>query len=160
VLVLAAPPAAGNFPGGVAAELPEVSDRVLPLALHLAAGIVTAVIGLELMPEALAASVPWVPIAAFVGGGALFMAWRSSSTPSSTATALTPSLGLLLALGQVPADAPEGLAAIAALRAAGIPRRTRVLMALGFAAPMLIGASLDCVALRQAPNRSPSPCWP
>ncbi|MGQ1797049.1 ZIP family metal transporter [Kocuria oceani] len=183
VLVLAAMPAAGNFLGGLAAEAVSISDKALSLALHLAAGIVTAVVGLELMPEALAASVPWVPITAFVGGGALFMgleklihsiqhrlgAGENSSGPLAiftgvsldlfsdgvmigTATVLNPSLGLLLALGQVPADVPEGFAAIATLRRAGIARRTRVLMALGFAAPILVGASLGYFALRQAPE--------
>lgn len=42
-------------------------------ALHLAAGIVMAMVGLELMPEVLGASPPWVPILAFVGDGASFM---------------------------------------------------------------------------------------
>ena len=73
VLALAARPAAGNFLGGIAAELFKVSERTLSLALHLAAGIVLAVVGLELMPEALRADAPWVPILAFVGGGAFFL---------------------------------------------------------------------------------------
>ena len=170
VLVLAALPAAGNFLGGLAGELVDVSERTLSLALHLAAGIVMAVVGLELMPEALAASSPWIPILAFVGGGAFFMgieqvigsvqrrlgAGEESSGPLAiftgvspdlfsdgvmigTATVLNPSLGLLLALGQVPADVPEGFAAIAILRQASIRRRTRILMALGFAAPSCSG---------------------
>ena len=67
-------------------------------------------------------------------------------------TVLNPSLGLLLALGQVPADVPEGFAAIATLRRAQIARRTRNLVALSFAAPILIGATLGYFALRQAPE--------
>ncbi len=43
------------------AEVFRVSGRALSLSLHLAAGIVLAVVGLELMPEALKASPPWVP---------------------------------------------------------------------------------------------------
>ena len=144
VLVLAALPAAGNFLGGLAAEMVDVSERTLSLALHLAAGIVIAVVGLELMPEALAASPPWIPILAFVGGGVFFMGIEriigsvqrrlgkgaeesgplaiftgvsldlfSDGVMIGTATVLNPSLGLLLALGQVPADVPEGFAAIA-----------------------------------------------
>ena len=62
VLALAALPAAGNFLGGLAAEVFKVSERALSLALHLAAGIVLAVVGLELMPEALTAQPPWVPV--------------------------------------------------------------------------------------------------
>lgn len=183
VLALAALPAAGNFLGGLAAELVDVSERALSLALDLAAGIVMAVVGLELMPEALGASPPWVPILAFVGGGAFFMgieraigsirrrlgAGEESSGPLAifsgvsldlfsdgvmigTATVLNPSLGLLLALGQVPADVPEGFAAIATLRRAQIARRTRILMALSFTAPILLGAALGYFALRQAPE--------
>ena len=144
VLVLAALPAAGNFLGGLAAEMVDVSERTLSLALHLAAGIIIAVVGLELMPEALAASSPWIPILAFVGGGVFFMGIEriigsvqrrlgkgaeesgplaiftgvsldlfSDGVMIGTATVLNPSLGLLLALGQVPADVPEGFAAIA-----------------------------------------------
>jgi ZIP family zinc transporter len=74
VLGLAALPALGNFAGGVLAEVFHVSARTLSLALHLAAGIVLAVVGLELMPEALEASLPWVPLLAFVTGGGLFIA--------------------------------------------------------------------------------------
>lgn len=183
VLVLAALPAAGNFLGGLTAELLTVSGRALSLSLHLAAGIVMAVVGLELMPEALTASDPWVPILAFIGGGALFVgiewligsirkrlgAGGEASGPLAiftgvsldlfsdgvmigTATVLNPSLGLLLAIGQVPADVPEGFAAIATLRRAGIRRRTRILMAAAFAAPILMGATLGYFALRQAPE--------
>lgn len=53
VLAFAALPAAGNLLGGLAAEFFHVSDKTLSKALHLAAGIVLAVVGLELMPEAL-----------------------------------------------------------------------------------------------------------
>ncbi|GGC14302.1 MULTISPECIES: hypothetical protein [Cellulomonadaceae] len=73
VLGLAALPALGNFAGGALAEFFRVSDRTLSLALHLAAGIVLAVVGLELMPEALAGSPAWVPMLAFVAGGAAFI---------------------------------------------------------------------------------------
>ena len=183
VLGLAALPAAGNFFGGVLAELVRVSERVLSLSLHLAAGIVLAVVGLELMPEALTASRPWVPLLAFVMGGALFIGLDravgyvqarlgrderqkgpltifagvsidlfSDGVMIGTATVLNPSLGLLLALGQVPADVPEGFAAVATLRKAGIGRKRRILMAAGFALPVLLGAALGFLALRQAPE--------
>lgn len=143
VLGLAALPALGNFIGGVLAELVRVSVRTLSLSLHLAAGIVLAVVGLELMPEALEGTPPWVPLVAFVGGGAIFIAldraigyvqgrfgeggesgpWAifagvsmdlfSDGVLIGTGTVLNPALGLLLALGQVPADLPEGFAAVA-----------------------------------------------
>lgn len=55
VLAFAAMPAAGSFFGGLVAEIFDVSERVLSLALalHLAAGVVLAVVGLELVPQAL-----------------------------------------------------------------------------------------------------------
>ena len=73
VLALAALPVGANMVEGALAEILRVSERALSLALHLAAGIVLAAVGLELMPEALAASLPWVPLLAFVGGGAMFI---------------------------------------------------------------------------------------
>lgn len=44
-------------------------------------------------------------------------------------------LGLLLALGQVPADIPQGFATIAAFRRQGLARRTRLLLSASFAVP-------------------------
>ena len=73
VLLLALLPALGNVAGTLLAEVFDVSERALSLALHLAAGIVLGVIGIELMPRALGASLPWVPLVAFVVGGALFL---------------------------------------------------------------------------------------
>ena len=183
VLILAAMPAAGNFLGALFSEFFNVSDRYLSPALHLAAGIVIAVVGLELMPEALQGPSPWIPILAFLGGGVVYLGIEraisflrtrlqgreertgplaifagvsldlfSDGVMIGTATVLNPNLGLLLALGQVPADLPEGFAAAATLRHAGLSRRTRILMALGFTIPILVGASLGYFALRAAPE--------
>ncbi|WP_219420345.1 ZIP family metal transporter [Pseudonocardia nigra] len=165
------------------AEVVNVSERALSLALHLAAGIVLAVVGLELMPEALNARPPWVPIVAFVAGGAFFiyighllghirsilgrredangplaifsgvsLDLFSDGVMIGTGTVLNPALGLLLALGQVPADVPEGFAAIATLQRAKIRRRTRILMAASFTLPILVGATLGYFTLRNAPE--------
>ena len=183
VLALAALPAAGNFAGGLLAEAFDVSRRALSLALHLAAGIVIGVVGLELLPRALEASAPWVPLLAFVAGGALFLGLEraigyvkgrvgdgdddvgplaifsgvsidlfSDGVLIGTGTVVNPVLGLLLAVGQVPADVPEGFAAVATLRASGVPRRRRLLLAAGFALPVLAGATLGYFALRDAPD--------
>ncbi|MEU4361861.1 ZIP family metal transporter [Promicromonospora sp. NPDC023987] len=183
VVALAALPAAGNFVGGLAAELFDVSERVLSLALHLAAGIVLAVVGLELMPEALTGTPAWVPVAAFVVGSVAFIGLEqaigyvktrispddeasgplaifagvsidlfSDGVMIGTGTVLNPALGLLLAIGQVPADVPEGFAAVATLRRAGVSRRQRILMALSFAIPVLAGAVIGYFALRGAPD--------
>ena len=135
------------------------------------------------MPEALAADLPWVPLLAFVGGGAAFIGLDraigfiqarmgggekqgsalgifsgvsldlfSDGVMIGTGTVLNPALGLLLALGQVPADVPEGFAAIATMRRAGISRGRRVLLAAGFAIPIFLGATLGYFALRDAPE--------
>lgn len=183
VLGLAALPATANVVGGLLAEAVPLSERALSLALHLAAGIVLAVVGLELMPEVLAATPAWMPIVAFVLGGGFFIALdgalgfvqarmglsESSAGPVGiffgvsldlfsdgvmigSGTVVNPALGLVLALGQVPADLPEGFAAVAALRRAGITRRVRLLLSAGFAIPVLVGATLGYFALRRAPE--------
>ena len=183
VLALAALPALGNFAGGALAEVFKVSERTLSLALHLAAGIVLAVVGLELMPEALEGSPPWIPLLAFVAGGAAFIGLDravgyvqgrlkggeeskgalaifagvsidlfSDGVMIGTGTVINPALGLLLAIGQVPADVPEGFAAIATLKSSGIQRKRRILMAAGFAIPIFVGATLGFFALRDAPE--------
>jgi len=180
VLLLASLPAIGNFAGALLAEVFDVSERALSLALHLAAGIVLGVIGIELMPRALQTSLPWVPLVAFVVGGALFLGLErligyakgrlggdgrtgplaiftgvsidlfSDGVLIGTGSVISPGLGLLLALGQVPADGPEGFAAAATLRRNGVPRRTRLLLAAAFAVPVLAGATLGWFALRSA----------
>ena len=183
VVGLAALPALANLAGGLAAEVLDVSGRALSLALHLAGGIVLAVVGLELMPEALDTAQPWVPLLAFVLGGVAFIGldraigWVQGRLGGSdeeagalaifggvsldlfsdgvmigTGTVIDPALGLLLALGQMPADLPEGFAAVATLRKAGISRLRRLLLAAGFALPIFAGAALGFLALRDAPE--------
>ena len=191
VLALIALPIVGNWLGGGLAEILPVSRRTLSLALHAAAGIVLAVVGLELMPEALTASPAWVPIIAFTLGALFFLALdngvhrlqdmtsgrdgatsdgdddEEDSNPLTiyagtsldlfsdgvmigTGAIVDPALGLLLALGQMPADLPEGFATIATLRSAEVPRAKRVLFTAGLALPILIGATLGYFALRDA----------
>ena len=183
VMGLAMLPALANILGGSLAEVFYVPARALSLALHLAAGIVLAVVGLELMPRALDATARWVPLIAFVAGGAVFIALDhlighvqarlgrsreevgaltifggvsidlfSDGILIGTGTVLSPGLGLLLALGQVPADVPEGFATVATLRRAGIRRRTRLLLSAAFPVPVLLGAALGFLALRSAPE--------
>lgn len=164
VLALAVLPAAGNFAGGLLAEFVPVSDRLLSLALHAAAGVVLAVVGVELMGQVLQAEPPWVPLVAFVAGGGAAVAldagvdlvrtrfggddadasgqkaaWMiyvgvavdlfSDGILVGTGSTLSLGLGLLLALGQVPADVPEGFATIATFKRQGVPRRRRLLLA-------------------------------
>jgi zinc transporter, ZIP family len=58
------------------------------------------------------------------------------------------SLGLLLALGQTPADIPEGFVTIATFKAQNIARSSRILLSLSFAMPILLGTTLGCWAVR------------
>lgn len=196
VLALIALPIFGNSAGGLLAEVVPVSQRTLSLALHAAAGIVLAVVGLELMPEALEADPPWVPIVAFTVGALFFLALdngvdrlqaatsrRSTAAPDAaaavdaedvgnplavyagtsldlfsdgvmigTGSLLDPALGLLLAIGQTPADLPEGFATVATLRSADVPRGKRLLFTAGMALPILLGATLGYFGLRGAPD--------
>lgn len=198
VLALALLPAAGNFMGGLVSEFMTVSRRTLSLALHVAAGIILAIVGIELMPEALAVERPWIVLIAFVLGGGSFILLESSigwvqgrfagvkagsddQTPAQeedrepsvgpwaiylgvsldlfsdglmigTGSNIAPALGLLLALGQVPADVPEGFATIATFKNQGLPRGRRVLLAASFALPILLGATLGYFGVRGQPE--------
>lgn len=183
VLALAALPAVGNLVGCAVAEFVSLSERALSLALHLAAGVVLAVVGLELMPRAMEGAAPWLSVVAFVAGGAAFLGLEriigyvhtmtgadeqqarplaiftgvsldlfSDGVMIGTATVINPSLGLLLALGQVPADVPEGIAAMGTLRSTAVARRSRWLFAIGFTVPVMVGALVGFYALRSAPE--------
>ena len=174
-LAFAALPALANFGGGLLAEAFRVSSKALSLALHLAAGIVLAVVAVELIPQALAVDKPWVPILAFVLGGAFFIgvdtaidrftaASRgggpfviffgvavdlfSDGIMIGTGTSIEFGLGLLLALGQTPADVPEGFAAIATFKNAGVGRKNRILVAAAFTVPIMLGVTVGYWGVR------------
>lgn len=183
VLALAALPAVGTFVGGILSEMVRVSARTLSWALHLAAGILLAIVGIELMPEVLESDAPWVVIVAFVAGGgfsvllerfinrvrARFGGSEENAAPwmifagtavdlfsdgviIGTGSLINPALGFLLALGQVPADIPEGFATIATLRDQGLSRTKRLLLALSFALPIFAGATIGFWAVRGQPD--------
>jgi ZIP family zinc transporter len=57
-------------------------------------------------------------------------------------------LGVLLALGQVPADVPEGFATIATFRRQGVGRKRRLLLAAAFIVPILLGATVGYWGVR------------
>jgi ZIP family zinc transporter len=73
VLIFSLIPAIGTFAGGILAEFFKIDKKNLSLALHLAAGIILAVISIELMPEILKADIPWITILAFIVGGLFFV---------------------------------------------------------------------------------------
>lgn len=62
--------------------------------------------------------------------------------------AVASNLALVLALGQVLADLPEGFATVANFKDKGVPRRKRVWLSALFAAPALLGAILAYTILR------------
>ena len=180
-LLLSSLPALGNTSGGLVAERFEISEKALSLALHLAAGIVLAVVGIELLPTALEADPPWFVLIVFLAGGFFSIgldrftdlvatrtggeadagAWGiyagvavdlfSDGVMISAGSTISLNLGLLLALGQVPADIPEGFATIATFKAKEIPRRTRVLLSLSFAIPIFLGVTVGYWLVRGRP---------
>ena len=180
VLLLALLPAAGNFFGGLLAEIRPISARSLSLALHAAAGVVLAIVGVEIMPQALQAEPAWVMVVALVLGGLFYMlieSWASSRLEQAGSDAgpwfiyLTVAidlfsdglmigagssidlrLGLLLALGQVTADIPEGFATLASFRSRGMGRARRLWLGASFALPVLLGAGLGFGLVRSQPE--------
>jgi ZIP family zinc transporter len=69
-----------------------------------------------------------------------------------TGSTVAVGLGLLLALGQVPSDVPEGFATIANFRRQGVSRWMRLLLAAAFAVPIFLGATIGYWLMRDAPE--------
>ena len=186
VLLLSLLPGTGNFVGGLIAEFGPNSPRLLNLALHAAAGIVIAIVAIELMPEAVEVLSGWWLAAAFAAGGLSYVLiegslerllgggeaggqgagrtgmWMiyvavavdlsSDGVMLGTGSALSHSLGVVLALGQVLADLPEGYAVIANFRDKKVPRRKRLLLSASFILFSVGAALLAFLLLRDAPE--------
>jgi len=75
VLLLSLLPGAGNFAGGLIAEFWKPSPRLW--ALHAAAGIVIAIVAVELIPNALDVLVGWWLAAAFAAVGLVYIALQA-----------------------------------------------------------------------------------
>lgn len=178
VLGLALLPALGNFGGGLIAEWLHPSQKMLNRALHAATGIILAVIAVEVMPRAIEKAPAWLLALAFlVGGGAYLLLeaaierWQQRKTGGAGAgawmvysavaadllgdglligagSAVSGRLGLVLALGQVLADIPEGFAVISNFRDKGVGRTRRLLISATFALPVLVAAAVGYLALR------------
>jgi ZIP family zinc transporter len=170
VLLLAALPAAGNLAGGLLSEWLKPSPHFLNRALHAAAGIILAVIAVEVMPRALRAAPAWLLAPAFLAGGTLYLLieagirrWQSGQKHGTgtgawmiyvaiaadllgdgfligTGSVVSRRLGLLLALGQVLADIPEGFAVIANFRKVNVGRTKRLLLSASLALPVIAAA--------------------
>lgn len=179
VLGLALLPAAGNFGGGLLAEFIRPSKRTLSHALHAAAGIIVAVVAVEVMPEALPILSGWLLSVAFVVGGVAYIVvdaaverWQKRKGDGSagpwmvyvavaadlagdglligTGSAVGSGLAMLLAVGQVLADIPEGFATTATFRASGASRAARLWISASFAIPVVGAAILAFFVLRNA----------
>lgn len=184
ILLLCLLPAGGNFAGGLLAEFTPTSPRIINYALHGAAGIILAVVSIELMPTAMEGSgrAAWIVIAAFALGGLFNMAvewgieaYRGADEGNDTSgpwmvyvavasdllsdglmlgasSAVSSSLALVLAIGQLPADLPEGFAAVASFKRVGVSRAKRLLLSVSFAVPILLGAAFSYFVLRGQPE--------
>ena len=178
VVGLALLPALGNFCGGVLAEWLRPSQRTTNLALHAATGIILAVIAVEVMPQALQETPAWLLALAFLAAGGTHLlleagigrwqqnkpagagsgAWMVYVAVASdlvgdglligAATAVTAQLGLILAVGQVLADIPEGFAVLANFRDKGAGRAMRLLISASFVVPVVGAAGFAYLALR------------
>jgi ZIP family zinc transporter len=175
VVLLSLLPFVGNFAGSLTAELFSPSDRWRNRALHAAAGIVVAVVAIEIMPEALQVLSGVQIAASFLAGGIVYllaqaaierrvgggtqmwMIYLAVATDLfadglliGSGSAVTASLGLALAVGQVLADVPEGLATTSTFEANGVPRRRRLLRAATLVLPVVAGSVLSYLMLREA----------
>ncbi len=178
VIGLALLPALGNFGGGLIAEWRKPSQKTLNRALHAATGIIVAVIAVEVMPEALKKASAWWLALAFVSGGGAYLLleaaidrWQKEKSESAgtgawmvyvavatdllgdglligAGSAVSSSLGLTLALGQVLADIPEGFSVIANFRDKGVNRTKRMLISASFVFPVVAAAVFAFFTLR------------
>ena len=178
VILLALLPAAGNIAGGVLVEVVPPAARWRNPMLHMAIGVVIAVVALEIMPDAVDVLDRWQIAAAFTVGGALYVLIRAGVArvvPSGRSrmwmiyvavaadlfgdglmigagASVGTSVGVTLALGQVLADVPEGAASVLTFRSNGVGRSRRLLISMSFAAPALAGAMAAYLALRGRPE--------
>lgn len=178
VLGLATLPALGNFGGGLLAEWLRPSKKTLNHALHAATGIILAVVAVEVMPAALRNTPAWLLALAFMGGGGAYLLvesgirrWQESKKAGAgagawmvyvavatdligdglligTGSAVSGQMALILALGQILADIPEGFATIATFRDKGVGRAKRLLISASFLLPVVGVAVLAYYALR------------
>lgn len=175
VMALALLPGAGNFLGGMIAEFVPPSPRWLNRALHVAAGVIIGVIAVEIFPEALDVLAGWAIAVSFLIGGLayigfdafvdrvasqgrdrMWMIYLAVATDLfgdglliGAGTSVSAGLGLALAVGQTLADAPEGFAATFTFRSNDVPRRRRLMLSASFFLPVLIGALLSFLVLRE-----------
>ena len=180
VALLALVPALGNLAGAVAAEVFASGPRSLNLALHAAAGIVMAVVAVELMPRVLDGVPTLAAATAFSLGGVGYLAiegaverlsdngrsragmWMIFAAVSidlfsdglliGSGSAVSLGLALVLAAGQTLADVPEGFATVANFKAKGVPRARRMMLSASLIVPAVAAAALSWSFLRDKPE--------
>lgn len=179
LLLLSLLPGAGNFAGGMIAEFGKSTGRLLNWALHAASGIVIAIVAVEILPEALKSLAGWWIAAAFGAGGVAYILiqtgidkllsggegdrtsmWMiyvavavdltSDGLMLGSGAAVSSSMAMVLAAGQVLADVPEGYASIANFRDKGLPRGRRILLSASFILFCVGAALLSYLLLRGA----------
>ena len=147
-------------------------------ALHAASGILIAIVAVELIPNALDVLAGWWLAAAFAAGGLTYIAlqagverlqsrqggegrtgmWMiyiavaidlaSDGVVLGAGSAVSLSLALVLASGQILADVPEGYASIASFRSNDVPRAKRLWLSASFVTFCTAGATLAYFGLR------------
>lgn len=178
VVLLALLPGVGNIAGGVLAETLPVSEIWLNRALHAAAGVVMAVVAVEIFPQALDVASGWTLGVAFAAGGLLYLLAEAAVERHTgdqrsqmwmiylavatdlfgdglmlgAGTAVSAGLGVVLAAGQLLADLPEGFAAVATFQAHDVPRRRRIALSASFLLPVLLAAVAAFLLLRDRPE--------
>jgi ZIP family zinc transporter len=135
-------------------------------------------VAVEVMPAALRTTPGWLLALAFMGGGCAYLlmeaavnrwqagrqsgagvgAWMIYVAVSSdlvgdglligTGSAVSSQMALILALGQILADIPEGFAAIANFRDKGVVRAKRLLISASFFLPVVGSAVVAYFALK------------
>lgn len=178
--MLALMPAIGSVLGAMTAEWKQPPNWLTGASLHMAAGIATAVVAVELMPRAVETATTWMLAISFMLGAAgsiglkqgseQLQSWFGSGKSSGVwavygavaadlfndglttgaGAAVSRDLGLLLGASQIIANLPGGFAVTARFRSSGAPRSKRLWIAFLYPAPALIGAGAGYFALRGA----------
>lgn len=167
---LALLPVVGMVVGALAAEKWRLSHRALGAVLHAAAGVATAVVSIELMPQALDGIAPWQLVVGFLLGALVSVlmangvrravrglglgragAWKvylvtaidlfGDGLMVGIGSAVAGGLGFVLALSQVIGNLPGGFVTIAQLRSRDVSRKIRLGAAASLFVPALAGAA-------------------
>lgn len=177
LFALALLPVVGMVLGALAAEKWRLSHRALGAVLHAAAGVATAVVSIELMPQALGNIAPWQLVVGFLLGALVSVlmangvrravkglglgqagAWKvylvtavdlfGDGLMVGIGSAVAGGLGFVLALSQVIANLPGGFVTVAQLRSRDVSRKIRLGAAASLFVPVFIGAAAGYWLLR------------